>query len=140
MICDFASAQAMGAENPVVNVGADGLVDVNGLHAHFSDFTDRFALASVIYEVESGCCPQITAPSGILNLPTVDTGSKDLDTIILKAWLGAYNSTMEMYRDLLMLAICAGFRDKRLSSLSSQDVLQKEVQQWREHRLRERGS
>ena len=101
--------------------------------------TDRFALASVIFELETGKKPTITRPSGILHLPQVRTGSEKLDPIILRGWYSSYSSTGEMLKEDEIL-------QNLHNSMNSQNPIERTVdktnprfEDWRNGRIQEFG-
>ncbi|TWU75527.1 hypothetical protein ED733_005859 [Metarhizium rileyi] len=72
----------------------------NGTSENVSDATDRFAMASMTYELETELRPGISIDDAQgLILPVVQTGNKDLDSLIEKSWRGRFSSTLAMLRD-----------------------------------------
>ena len=69
---------------------------INGPYSQMSDITDRFALGSVIFEIETGSRPALCFDGIDLNIPSIRTGDAQLDVIIRKAWYDDFASTIEM--------------------------------------------
>ena len=99
VLCDFTCSRRFGQENPSAS-GITTALTVNGFSPIVSDATDRFALASVMFEIETGAKPVLSLLSNTLQVPTVNTGNENLDRIIEKAWLGKYKSTVDMLGDV----------------------------------------
>ncbi|KAH8429050.1 uncharacterized protein LDX57_006721 [Aspergillus melleus] len=92
VLSDFGASCPFGYPNPSLPVL------MNGPSETVSDATDRFAMASMIYELETGGRPEIVSAdaAGGLILPVVQTGNRHLDSLIEKAWQGRFNSTAAM--------------------------------------------
>jgi len=136
---DFASTEEIGTKNEMVTIDDAGIVDLNGLSSTLSDATDRFAFSSLIYEMETGEMARITAPLGKLQLPTVETGSTDLDLIIRNGWRGTYNNTSDMLRDLKILGLSKGCTDERPTPKLSLGNELFNLDLWRRSREQEYG-
>ena len=99
-LCDFSAASPFGQFIPARPL-PDFPVPINGLSEVVSDATDRFAMGSLIFQMEHNSIPKLSVDdSGSLILSEVRTGHSDIDAIIRKAWLGQYNFTMQMLKDL----------------------------------------
>jgi len=140
ILCDFTSTEEIGTKNEIATIDEDGIVDLNGLSSTLSDATDRFAFSSLIYEMETGEMARITAPSGKLRLPPVQTGCPDLDLIIWKGWRGTFTSTSDLLRDLKILGLSKGCTDERATPELNlgNDVFNLEL--WRQSREQEHGT
>ena len=95
LLCDFTCSRSFGGENPS-STSPPEPVGVNGPYSQVSDITDRFALGSVIFEIETGNRPALHFDGVDLNLPSVRTGDAQLDDIVQKAWHNDFASTAEM--------------------------------------------
>jgi len=94
-LCDFGCSRPFGEENPSAT-RPDEPLKVNGLAQTVSDSTDRFALASVIFQLELGYEPELSVVDGALLLPEFSTRNDGIDSMITSAWLGKYSSTAQM--------------------------------------------
>ncbi|KAI4212334.1 MAG: hypothetical protein LQ351_004904 [Letrouitia transgressa] len=84
-LCDFSAASIFGEAYPVY-LRPDLLVPINGFSGCISDASDRFALAVLIFTLETGARPKLsTAEDGELVLPGVRTGHHGIDVIIQAA-------------------------------------------------------
>lgn len=57
LLCDFTCSRSFGDGNP--SLTSPQAVGINGPYRQVSDVTDRFALASVIFEIEMGSRPSL---------------------------------------------------------------------------------
>lgn len=72
-----------------------------GLAKVVSDVTDRFAMACLIFEMETGTRPALAAlADGSIASPPESVGHSGLDSVIAKAWAGQYSSTAEMLAEV----------------------------------------
>ncbi len=112
---------------------------MNGPSQTVSDVTVRFALASVIFEIETGIKPDLTLVNNNLKLPAVEMGNKILDSVIERAWLGNYESTMDMLVDIESLS--SPSRSESGPDLQSTAIesLRTQVDDWRRIRVRKHG-
>lgn len=142
LLCDFSMASAFGELNAGPHVGE--LVPRTGLARTVSDATDRFALAYLIFEMETGSKPALAAmPDGTLSLPLVCTGHGGLDSMIHKAWRGQYASTSDMLADAESLSVPAeqnGDARSAAEPLVLTGTLRQQVKQWRQGRLDRHGN
>ena len=69
---------------------------VNGPPLTVSDTTDRFAPASVMFEVESDAKPNLTLVHSSLGFPVLTTGNESLHSLIVKAWRAGYLMIMSI--------------------------------------------
>lgn len=141
LLCDFNVASAFGHLNATSRVGDP--VPRTGLAKRLSDATDRFGLAYLIFEMETGSKPTLTTlPDGTCSLPPVCTGNDGLDAMIYKAWRGEYASTSEMLADAESLSVQVE-QDGDASSTAEPQVsaarLRQQVKQWRQRRLDRHG-
>lgn len=71
----------------------------NGPSETVSDATGRFAMASLVYELETGVRAESSADScGGLILPPIQTGSSDLNSLVEDGWRGRFGSTTDMLK------------------------------------------
>jgi serine/threonine protein kinase len=100
LLCDFSASSPFGQPN--LAQPRPGLpFPINGPSEIISDATDRFAMGSLIFQMEHGAKPELSVDErGTLILPEVQTENDDLDTIIRKAWLGQYSSTTQILKHL----------------------------------------
>ena len=95
VLCDFTCSRSFGDENPSSTTSPKA-VGVNGPYSQVSDVTDRFALGSVIFEMETGSRPVLCCDGTDLNVPSIQTGDAQLDVLIRKAWFNEFATTLEM--------------------------------------------
>ena len=95
ILCDFTCSRAFGDENPSPTNPPEA-VGVNGPYAQVSDVTDRFALGSIIFEMETGSRPAFSFDGMDLKVPSIRTGDAQLDVIIRKAWFNEFATTLQM--------------------------------------------
>lgn len=132
ILCDFSASSRFGQPNPAQPLPGRP-IPLNGLAETVSAATDRFALASLIFQLETGAEPALSiANNGTLLLPKVGTGHKELDLIIIEAWLGNFSSTTEMLERLDTLQKQGAPATPKDSV--SRDVLRARVRQWRKDR------
>ncbi|KAL8690569.1 MAG: hypothetical protein Q9224_004376, partial [Gallowayella concinna] len=79
VLCDFCCSRPFGQDNPSATSLSESL-GVNGPAQTVSDITDRFALASVMFEIETGTKPDLTLVNNHPELPVVRTGNRILDS------------------------------------------------------------
>ena len=138
VLCDFSCSRTFGNKNPSATCSSEYL-GVNGSSLVVSDYTDRFALASVIFEIETGRKPCLTIVNDTLNFPAVETGDESLDSIIKKAWLAKYHSTTEMLRDVENLSGTSHIQLRSNIHHHAIQKLQQNVDEWRRHRVQKYG-
>lgn len=141
VLSDFSASSPFGHQNPA-SPHTDLPVPVNGLSEFVSDATDRFAVASLIFEMETGTKPELSVDdSGALILPRIQTGLSTLDKILQKAWLGQYSSTAHMLEDIGGLHCDI---DRDLSGMaplvSTRELLRGHIKLWREDREKRFGN
>ncbi|KAJ2906145.1 uncharacterized protein MKZ38_002860 [Zalerion maritima] len=140
VLCDFSASSLFGLPNTAYP--HPGLpVPLNGLAETLSDATDRFAMASLIFRMETGAEPKLSVNDyGTLFLPQIRTGHVGIDSMVTKAWLGEYSSTAQM------LEHAASFREESrdvhnpMTHPVSKDTLRDRVRQWRKDREEQYGS
>lgn len=141
LLCDFNVASAFGELNASSRVGDP--VPRTGLARTLSDVTDRFGLAYLIFEMETGSKPTLTTmPDGTCSLPLVCTGHGGLDSMIYKAWRGQYASTSDMLADAVSLSVPVeqnGDARPTAEPLVPAARLRQQVKQWRQRRLDRHG-
>lgn len=139
-LCDFSAASPFGHSNPARPTPGFP-VPINGLSEVVSDATDRFAMGSLIFQMEQITSPKLkVAENGSLILPIVRTRHYNMDTVIRKAWLGQYSSTAHMLKDLESLQLNAA-QDTRgpMPQILSRGSLRNRVRHWREGRDKQLG-
>ena len=94
VLCDLTCSRSFGDENP--SSTGSHVVGVNGHYNQVSDVSDRFALASVTFEIESGSKPSLHSDKTDLKAPSIQTGDAQLELIIRKAWFNEFTTTLEM--------------------------------------------
>ncbi|KNG85338.1 hypothetical protein ANOM_006288 [Aspergillus nomiae NRRL 13137] len=110
---------------------------LNGPSETIPDATDRFAMGSLIYELETGVRPEISVDNhGSLSLPLVHTGHDGLDPMIENAWRGKYESTADMLKHTELL-LNAG-HDSR-GPVEYKEELIGRINQWRRRRVEKHG-
>ncbi|RMJ23493.1 hypothetical protein PHISP_05643 [Aspergillus sp. HF37] len=137
-LCDFSSCSAFGELNHE-SPHPDFPFPLNGLEKTFSDATDVFAMGSLIFSMEFGHKPDLAADNGVIVLPPVHTGHGGLDSIIQKAWLGKYASTVQMLGDVEALQGNITQDPRGTIQLVSKNELRERVRQWRRDREEHHG-
>ncbi|KAH8649397.1 hypothetical protein BGZ61DRAFT_469598 [Ilyonectria robusta] len=129
IVCDF-SASAMFGQPNLAQPTLDCPVPLNGLDETVSDATDRFALESLMFHLETGVKPDLSiGNAGTVLLPQVEMKHPDIGVIIKKAWLGKFASTTEMLQNVESI--------KKQTDMSTpqhtptKDTLQYLATQWR---------
>lgn len=138
VLCDFTCSRSFGQENPSVTDSLEDLA-VNGASRKVSDVTDRFALASVIFEVETGTKPKLSVKNHSLHFPTVETGNEALDLIIKSGWLAEYETTLNMLWDVESLMNSCSPDGGSILNVAAVESLQAGVSDWRRRRARKYG-
>ena len=139
VLCDFTCSRPFGQDNPSATSPWESL-GVNGPSQTVSDITDRFALASVIFEIETGTKPDLNLVNNYPELPAVKTGDQILDSLIERAWLEKYESTMDMLRDVESLSGPSGSETASDLQITAMESLQTQVNDWRRLRVRKHGN
>jgi serine/threonine protein kinase len=137
ILCEFSASTPFGEPN---HVFPDQPVPINGVAPTISDATDRFAMGSLIFQMEHGVKPGfVVGVGGSLILPEVRTGHPELDSVIRKAWLGQYSNTGEMLEQIESLK-CGGRQSWDLHRKEpSRELLDERVLRWRECRMKQFG-
>ncbi|KAE8150983.1 kinase-like domain-containing protein [Aspergillus avenaceus] len=92
LLSDFGAACPFGRPNPSLPV-----LLLNGPSETVSAATDHFAMGSLIYELETGARPDLSADDhGALVLPQIHTRHAGLDALVENAWRGHYARTEDM--------------------------------------------
>lgn len=137
VLCDFSASAAFGLPNPAAP-SPDCSVPINGLSKALTDATDRFAFASLMFQLETGTKPGLSIRAdGTLLLPQVISEHPGLGQVIKKAWLGTFTSTLEMLYSVESLNDLRELSDPQY--LTPRDVLRELVAQWREQRITRYG-
>lgn len=133
MLCDFSKASPFGEPNTIWCAQEE--VPRTGRAEVVSDATDLFAMAWLIFEMETGSQPVLAAlPDGSITFPPVSVGHKGLDSIITKAWNGQYTCTSAMLEDV------GSFSDEspRTTENGREDIsrgeLREQINRWRRDR------
>lgn len=129
VLCDFSCSRRFGEPNPLAN-GIRTSLSLNGNCEFVSQSTDMFALASVIYEVETGLRPHISMGSNGSKFPPLNTGSATIDSVILNAWSGRCSSTILMLNRVQSLTCEHHLCDLPSLALDNHDLLAK-IEDWR---------
>lgn len=138
VLCDFTCSRRFGQENPSAT-WSSGTLGVNGFSQVVSDVTDRFALASVMFEIETGTKPNLTVLDDTIQIPAIKTGSESLDLIIGRAWFEKYESTVDMLGDIEALLGPSNFAAGSVLPTAAIESLQAEITDWRRIRARKYG-
>jgi hypothetical protein len=116
---------------------------VNGPMETISDATDRFAMASLIFYMETGSKPELAIKDdGTLILPPIHTSHNGMDSMIRRAWLAEYSSTSEMFEHAESLHIdeCQESSHDSMTAQVPKNVLQDRIRNWRKHRKEQFGN
>lgn len=138
VLCDFTCSRSFGQENPSATDSLE-ILGVNGASRNVSDITDRFAVASVIFEVETGTKPKLSVENNYLHLPVVTTGNEALDLIIKTGWLAKYKTTLDMLRDVESLMSSSSPDGGSILHVAAVESLRAGVSDWRRGRARKHG-
>lgn len=137
IICDFSASCPFGQPN-LVSSSPGHPIPINGPAKILSDATDRFALASLMFRLETGCDGRLSVDNdNHLLLPEITKGHKKIGLIIKKAWIGNYSSTSQMLDDIDILE--NGSNPDAPRDLTSKDMLRTFVRQWRDERIARYG-
>jgi serine/threonine protein kinase len=134
LLSNFGASCSFGYPNPSLPLLT------NGTSETVSDATDRFTMASMIYELETKVRPEISIDSAQrIILPVVQTGNKDLDSLIEKSWRGRFSSTLAMLKDAERIS---GGKDNRrpTAHLALKTELRERIFSWRNDRVKQYGS
>ncbi|PWY66751.1 serine/threonine protein kinase [Aspergillus heteromorphus CBS 117.55] len=133
VLSDFGGSCRQGASNPFIGTPQNGYTET------VCDASDRFAMGSLIYEMEKGYPPQIRTNSetGDLLLPRFYTGHDGIDLLIDHAWRGEYTSTREMLARAEELYTTLGREEVR--NVVPKKKLRARIKQWRKVCEREHG-
>ncbi|KAJ5576915.1 hypothetical protein N7535_003841 [Penicillium sp. DV-2018c] len=134
LLSDFSASCPFGYQNPALPFFT------NGTSETVSEASDRFAMASMIYDLETGGRPEISVDSsqGII-LPVIQTGNKDLDSLIENAWRGRFDSTLAMLKHAERISDGKDNR-KPTAHLVSKTELRGRISSWRNDRVNQYGS
>ena len=139
ILCDFTCTRVFGEDNPSLTFPSEKL-NVNGHYSHVSDITDRFAMGSVIAEIETGVRPALFHDGTNLIIPSIQLDDAQLSLIVQKAWHNKYESTREMLlaMDDLIPQDEIPQKNERVNHLDL-SALREQVDQWRKSRLNRYG-
>ncbi|KAF1989420.1 hypothetical protein K402DRAFT_372176 [Aulographum hederae CBS 113979] len=145
IVIDFSASSPFGLLNvPYRPQDPSFSIPLNGPFKVLSDGSDRFAMASLMFQWETGQKPGFsTDEKGALVVPEMRTGDDGLDGFIRKGWSGEYGGTKEMLKDVEHLLQTRG--ERRHEEIGRLDEHEKEelkefVRVWREERVRNYGS
>ncbi|CAG8374550.1 unnamed protein product [Penicillium salamii] len=134
LLSDFGASCPFGYPNPSLPVLT------NGKSETVSDATDRGSMASMIYELEIGCRPEISMNnSEDLCFPDIQTGDDDVDSLIENAWQGHFDSTLAMLQHAEKLGLGKDIREPTWHSVSKAE-LRERVCLWRRDRINKHGT
>ncbi|KAL2689378.1 hypothetical protein Neosp_003431 [[Neocosmospora] mangrovei] len=137
IICDFSASAMFGQPNPAAP-SSGCPVPINGLSKSLSAATDRFAFASLMFQLETGAKPALSITNdGTLLLPQFISEHADIGRVIKKSWLGTFTSTLEMLRSVESLNEPREFPIPQHTTPRSD--LRELVAQWREERITKHG-
>ncbi|KAI3390404.1 hypothetical protein diail_9808, partial [Diaporthe ilicicola] len=134
LLCDFSKASLFGEPNSMPH--AEEPVPRTGLAKVVSDTTDRFAMAYLIFEMETGVRPALSAAlqDDSIALPPTSVGHNGLDLVITKAFTGQYSSTSEMLAEVESITERLDEEHGNGAQSVSRAELRKQVEQWRQDR------
>ncbi len=134
LLSDFGASCPFGYANPSLPLLS------NGPSETVSDATDRFAMGSLIYELETGVRPEVSADSceGLI-LPSIQTGNSGLDSLIEDAWRGRFESTADMLKHIESLSDGQDSRRPIVYSASKAE-LRERILLWRKNRIKQHGN
>lgn len=138
VLCDFACSRSFGQRNPSGNINPTDR-SVNGFSQVVSGTTDLFAVASVIFEIETGASPVFFNPNNVLHAPAGNTGDERLDLILYNAWYGKYGMTAEMLGDIEPLLGTYQAASHSLLGPAAIESLHTELDTWRNVRKQKFG-
>lgn len=133
-LSDFGASCPFGHPNPSLPVL------FNGPSETVSDATDQFAMASLIYELETGSRPEISFDDrdGLV-VPQIHTAHDGLDSLIENAWRGQYNSTADMLKKAKSLNAIEDTRGPVEQPVSKAELIAR-IAQWRKNREMHHGN
>ena len=134
LLSDFSASCPFGYPNPSMPLFSNGPFET------VSDATDRFAMGSLIYELETGIRSEISTDScdGLI-LPPIQTGNSGLDSLVEHAWRGRFDSTADMLKHAENLSDSQDSRRPIVYSASKAE-LRGRVSLWRKTRIKEYGN
>lgn len=136
LLSDFGSACPFGFPNIEYSNPNFGVPITSGISAMVSDSTDRFAMGSLIFQMETGMKPKFSvAENGSLILPKTQIEHEAADSIVRRAWLGQYSLSTEMLEDLISLpnGKSQEIRAPEPASISTES-LRARIRDWRDQR------
>lgn len=133
VLSDFGASSPFGHPNPSLPVL------LNGPSETVSDATDRFAMGSLIYELETGVRPELSFDDhdGLI-IPEIHTADKGLDSLIENAWRGLYDSTAGMLTHAECLNPVEDSRGPVGCPVSKAELIAR-IARWRKEREEEHG-
>lgn len=134
LLSDFGASCPFGHPNPSLPVL------LNGPSETVSDATDRFAMGSLIYELETGSRAEISLDDhdGLV-LPQIHTAHNGLHSLIENAWRGQYGSTTDMLKHAECLNAVQDSRGPVEHPVPKAE-LNARIVQWRKNREEHHGN
>ncbi|KAJ5720435.1 uncharacterized protein N7483_008369 [Penicillium malachiteum] len=133
LLSDFGASCPFGYPNPSYPVLS------NGPSETVSGATDRFAMGSLIYELEHGIRSEISMDDrDRLILPQINTGHDGLDSLIENAWCGKFDSTTDMLNHAECLNAVQDSRGPVEHPVSKAELITR-ITQWRKNREEQHG-
>lgn len=134
VLCDFSAASPKGEPNLVF---PEFPLPINGPSPTLCEASDMFAMASLMYRMEHGTAPELIYENGTLALPEIKSGHQAVDDIIRNAWLGRYQHTSEMLKDLASIDVATtdAFESARPQPRAeSMEILKNQIKKWKAER------
>ncbi|KJZ76306.1 hypothetical protein HIM_04388 [Hirsutella minnesotensis 3608] len=134
ILCDFSASRPFNKPNPA-HLNSDSQIPINGLSELVSSATDMFAMATLIFHLETGHRPCLSVGSDrTLVLPDISTGNRGLDSTIRKAWIGEFDLTIDMLNHVEGLQMEIPQHSRPSFDSPSKVLLQERVRLWRADR------
>lgn len=150
ILCDFSEARDFGTPQDLY-ADKNVMLPRGGPAEQLSDATDRFAMASLIYELEKGMEKNDMMDRMVrfypnenwqTELPEICLGDPGLDSIVRKGWTGLYESTAEMLGEIEALEPHSDNKQTKATSVKQivpVEELKERVRVWRDSRLEQWG-
>lgn len=104
-----------------------------------SDITDRFALTSIMFQIEIDTKPDLIVLDQIIRISAIKTDNENLDLIIEKAWFENYHFNTEMLGDKETLLDPNSLAAGLVFHTAVIERLQAMIADWRSIRARKYG-
>lgn len=92
-----------------------------------------FALASLMFHMEHGFTPELSLQNGRIALPELESGDKNVDEIMQKAWLGNYSCTSDMVHHLASIDAQINQHAESIEVSPGLEDLKNQVKDWKNH-------